>query len=111
MVTGSIHGRLGKKGVALLRPDWEGFLQRFHVGRVCVSDTVVMISVPLGQWRDYDFHQGMIEIIPGGVGRILRLGLVGPDYDYGIMVVSSGRHDHRHDGSQKVISLRDVSGI
>src|SRR6516164_8765093 len=112
VVTGSIHGRLAEKRVALLRPDGEGFLQRYHIGRVRVSDAVVVVSVALCQRRDYDLHQGMVEVILVIViGNILRLGLVSPDYDHGVMVVSWGRHDQWHHSSQKIISLRNLSGI
>lgn len=56
MVTGSIHSSLAEKRVALIRPDRESFLQCYHIGRVRVSNTVVMVSVALGQGRDYDFY-------------------------------------------------------
>src|SRR5215467_4499067 len=111
MVTGSIHGGLADKGVTLLRPDGEGFLQRYHIGRVRVCDAVVVVSMALGQRRDYDLHQGMVKIVPGRVGTILLLGLVSPDYNHTVMLVSRGIHDHRHYNAQEVVSLRDLRGI
>ena len=60
VVTGSIHGRLAEKRVALLRPDGEGFLQRYHIRRVRVCDAVVKY------WEiAADRHKTTGEVKPG----------------------------------------------
>lgn len=65
-----------------------------------------IVRVTLRQWRDRDLGQGVAEVV-----LVHSCGLVGPNKDRTVVLVSLGGHDLWNNRGKEVVPLCDVGRI